>query len=74
MQSRQFLGTIYAPILKFGLSLMEDVLKPLTKSAFLPLGFTAVTSATDTDIQKKIYGSRSTTVITSNKEIVVKLK
>ena len=53
---------------------MEDVLKPLTKSAFLLLGFTAVASATDTDIQKKIYGSRSTTVITSNKEIEVKLK
>ena len=36
-----------------GLLLMESVLNPLAKSAFLPLGLTAAMSATDTAIQKK---------------------
>ena len=51
------------------LSLMRSVLTPLAKSILVPLGLTAVASATDAAIQKKIYGSGITTLIISNKEM-----
>ena len=51
-----------------GLPLMKTVLTPLAKSVLIPLGLTAAASATDAAIQKKIYGSGITAVITSNEE------
>ena len=39
------------------------------KSVLIPLALTAVTSATDAAIQKKIVGSGMTTLIVSNEEI-----
>ena len=51
-----------------GLPLMKTVLTPLAKSVLIPLGLTAAASATDASIQKKIYGSGITAVITSNEE------
>ena len=48
---------------------MKNILKPLAKSAFIPLRLTAPASATDVAIQKKIYGSGMTTVVISNKEM-----
>ena len=51
------------------LPLMKNVLKPLAKSVFRPLGLTAAASATDAAIQKKIYGSGMSTLIISNKEM-----
>ena len=42
---------------------MKSVLTSLAKSVLLPLGLTAVASATDTVIQKKIYESVTTAVI-----------
>ena len=38
-------GRVLGPLLKTGLLLMKNVLKPLTKSVLIPLGFTAAASA-----------------------------
>ena len=68
-QSRGFLGGILGPLLKTGLTLMKNVLKPLAKSVLIPLGLTAATSATDAAIHKKMFGSGNTTLIISNEEM-----
>ena len=71
-QSRGFLGRFLGPLLKTGLSLIKNVIKPLGKSVLIPLGLTAAASAADAGIQKKILGSRhnnTTTLITSNDEM-----
>ena len=48
---------------------MKNALKPLPKSVLIPLGLTTAASATDTAIQKKIFGSIMTTLIISNEEM-----
>ena len=51
---------------------MKSVIKPLAKSVLLPLGLTAVASAADAGIHKKILGSghnKNTTLIISNDEM-----
>ena len=57
------------PLLKPGLPLMKNILKPLAKSVLIPLGLTAVALATDAAIYKKMFGSGTTTLIISNKEM-----
>ena len=52
-QSGGFLGRLLGPLLKTGLPLMKNVLKPLTKSSLIPLGLTVAASATDAAIHKK---------------------
>ena len=52
-QSGEFLGRLLGPLLKTGLPLMKNVLKPLAKSVLIPLGLTASVSATDAAIHKK---------------------
>ena len=52
IQSGGFLGKLLAPLLKTGLPLMKNVIKPLAKSFFIPLGLTAVPSAADAGIHK----------------------
>ena len=52
-QSGRFLGRLLGPLLKTGLRLMKNVLKPLAKSVLIPLGLTAAASATDAAIHKK---------------------
>ena len=42
---------------------------PLAKNVLLPLGLSAGMSAVDVAIQKKIYGSGTTALIISNKEM-----
>ena len=42
---------------------------PLAKNILAALGITAVASAIDAGIQKKIHGSRKTTLIFSNEEV-----
>ena len=72
IQSRGFLGRFLGPLLKTGLSLIKNVIKPLGKSVLIPLGLTAAASAADAGIQKKILGSRhnnTTTLIISNDEM-----
>ena len=52
-----------------GSPLIKSVLMPLAESVWLPFGLTALMSATDAAIQKKIYGSGTTALIISNEEI-----
>ena len=53
MQSGEFLGKIFGPLLKTRLPLMENVIKPLPKSVLIPLGLTAAATAADAGIHKK---------------------
>ena len=64
-----FLGRLLSPLLKTGLPLIKNVIKPLAKSVSIPLGLTAAASAADARIHKKTLGSGNmTTFITSNNE------
>ena len=69
IQSEGFLGRILGPLLKTGLPLMKNVIKPLIRSVLIPLRLTAVPSAADAGMHKKILGSLKTTLIISNDEI-----
>ena len=69
IQSGGFLGRLLGPLLKTGLPLTKNVIKPLAKSVLIPLGLTAAASAADAVIHKKILGSGNTTPIISNDEI-----
>ena len=68
-QSGEFLGRLLGPLLETGLPLIGNVLKPLAKSVLIPLGLTALASATELSIHKKMFGSSTTTLIISNEEI-----
>ena len=57
------------PLLKTGLPLMGNVLKPLAKSVLIPLGLMAAASATDVAIYKKMFGSGRTTLMISNEKM-----
>ena len=52
IQSGGFLG----PLLKTGLPLMKNVIKPWAKSVLIPLGLSAAASGADTGIHKRILG------------------
>ena len=67
-QSWGFLSRLLEPLLKSGLPLVENALEPLAKSILIPLGLIAA-SATDVAIDKKMFGSRKTTLIISNEEM-----
>ena len=45
IQSGGFLGRLLGPLLKTGLPLTSNVIKPLAKSLLIPLGLTAASSA-----------------------------
>ena len=64
IQSGGFLGKILGPLLKTGLPFLKSVIKPLGL-----LGLTAAFSAIDGGVQKKIYGSGTTTLVISSKEM-----
>ena len=53
IQSGGFLGRLLGPLLKTGLPLIKNVIKPLAKSVLIPLGLTAAASAADAGIHKK---------------------
>ena len=53
IQSGGFLGKLIGPLLKTGLPLIKNVIKPLAKSVLIPLGLTAAASAADAGIHKK---------------------
>ena len=69
VQSGGFLGKPLGPLLKTGLPLMKNVIKPLAKSVLISLGLTAAASAADVGIHTKILGSGTTTLIISNDEM-----
>ena len=53
IQSGEFLGRLLGPLLKTGLPLMKNVIKPLAKSVLIPLGLTAAASSLDAGIHKR---------------------
>ena len=71
IQSGGFLGRLLGPLLKTGLPLIKNVIKPLAKSVLIPLGLTAAASAADSGIHNKILGSghNNTTLTISNNEM-----
>ena len=66
IQSGGSLGRLLGPLLKIGLPLISNVIKPLAESVLIPLGLTA---AADAGIHKKILGSGNATLIISNNEM-----
>ena len=65
IQSGEFLGSLLS---KIAGPLMKAAV-PLAKNILAPLGVTAAASAIDAGIQKKIYGSGTTTLVISNEEM-----
>ena len=55
IQSGGFLGRLLGPLLKTGLPLIKNIIKPLAKTVLIPLGVTAAGSAADAGIHKKSY-------------------
>ena len=53
IQSGGFLGRLLGPLLKTGLPLIKNVIKPLAKSILIPLRLTAGASVADQGIHKK---------------------
>ena len=53
IQSGGFLGRLPGPLLKTRLPLIKNVIKPLAKTASVPLGLTAAASSADAGIHKK---------------------
>ena len=64
-----FLGRLLRSLLKSGLPLIGNVLKPLAKSVLIPLGLTTAASATEAAIYQKMFGSGTTTLIIFNEEM-----
>ena len=52
MQSGGFLGRLLSQLLKTGLSIIKNVIKPLAKSVLIPLGLNAAAAA-DAGMHKK---------------------
>ena len=69
LKSGGLFGRLLGPLLKTGLPLIKNVIKPLAKSVLIPLGLTAAVSAADAGIHKKILASGNTTLIISNEEM-----
>ena len=69
IQSGGSLSRLLGPLLKTGLPLLKNVIKPLAKSALILLGLTAAASAADTGILKKILVSGNTTLVIWNSEM-----
>ena len=60
VQSQGFLVRLLDSLLNTGLPLMKNVMKQLAKRVLIPLRLTAVASAADAGIHKKILGSGTT--------------
>ena len=70
IQSGGFFGRLLGSLLKTGLPLITNVIKPLAKSVLFPLGLTAAASPAYAGIHKKILGSGNVaTLIISNDEV-----
>ena len=53
IQSGGFLNRLLGPLLKAGLLLIKNVIKPLAKTVSIPLGLTAAASVAEAGIHKK---------------------
>ena len=69
IQSGEFLGRLLSPLLKTGLPLIKNVIKPLARSVLILLGLTVAASAADAGIHKNVLGSGNTILIISNNEM-----
>ena len=63
MQSGGFLNRILGPLLKVGLPLMKNILKPMAKILLIPLGLTAAPSAGNVQFIKKVLEFGTTILI-----------
>ena len=61
IQAGEFLGRLLGPLLKTGLPLISNLIKPLAKSVLIPLGLTAAASAADAGMHKEVSGSGNVT-------------
>ena len=68
MQSGGFLGRLLGPLLKTGLPLIKNVIKPLAKSVLIPLGLTAAASAADAGIHGLLLKGVTETIQNEVKE------
>ena len=64
-----FLGRLLGSLLKTGLPLIYNIVKPLAKSVLISLRSTAAASAEDSGIHKKILGTGTTALMISNDEM-----
>ena len=69
IESGEFLSRLLGLLIKAGLPLIKNIIKPLAKSDLIPLGLAAAASAADAGIHKKILGSGTTTLIISNEKM-----
>ena len=77
IKSGEFLGRLLGSLLKTGLTLIKNVIKPLSKSVLIPLGLTAAAAAAaDVGIDKKNLESghsssshKNTVLLISNNDI-----
>ena len=53
IQSGVFLGRLLGPLLKTGLSIMKNEIKPLAQGVLIPLRLTAAALTADAGIHKK---------------------
>ena len=60
IQSRGFLGRLLGPLLKTGLSLIKNMIKPLAISVLIPLGLTAAASTVYAAIHIGIWNNNFT--------------
>ena len=63
IQSEGFLGGFFGPLLKTGLPLIKNMIKPLAKSVLIHLGLTSAASVANARIHRKILGSGNTPLI-----------
>ena len=71
IQSGGFLGRLLGSLLKTGLLLIKNVIKPLPKSVLVPLGLTAAASAADAGIYKKMLGSKNPSSSHNNNTVLI---
>ena len=70
IQSGGYLVRLLCPLLKTGLPLMKNIIKPLSKGVLIPLALTAAVSAADAEIHKKIVESGHRTSHNNNKILI----
>ena len=68
-KSGLLLGSLLGSLIKTGLPLTGNILKPLAESVLIPLVLTVAASATEAGIRQKMIGSGMTTLIISDKKI-----
>ena len=71
IQSGKFLGRLLGLLLKTGLPLIKNVIKPLTESVLILLGLTAAALAADAGIYKKILGAGNPLSSHNNKTVLI---